>query len=109
MISPVSQVFSRLIRNARGTAALLTNLGLEYYNTGHYSKALEAWRQAWELAKTATDPKGKAIADRAVGELAYMLARVGRMAETEALLSSVDNRVFCGPATERIVGARGSL
>src|SRR4051794_39887770 len=25
---------------------LLTNLGLEYFNTGHYSKTLEAWGQA---------------------------------------------------------------
>src|SRR5262245_58733165 len=50
-------------------AALLTGLGIEYYHTGHYSKALEAWRQGWELAKAATDPQGKAVADRAVGEL----------------------------------------
>src|SRR5437016_4591051 len=39
-------------------AALLTNLGLEYYRIGHYSEALEAWRQAWHLARTATDLKG---------------------------------------------------
>ena len=26
-------------------AALLTDLGLEYYNTAHYSLAIEAWRQ----------------------------------------------------------------
>jgi RHS repeat-associated protein len=90
-------------------AALLTNLGLEYYNTGHYSKALEAWRQAWELAKGATDPRGKALADRAVGELAYMYARLGRMAELDALLKSVEGRVFSGPATERITGAREGL
>src|SRR4051794_26192426 len=31
-------------------AALLTNLGLEYYNTGHYSQALDAWKEAWPLA-----------------------------------------------------------
>src|SRR5436309_1835726 len=53
-------------------AALLTDLGLEYYNTAHYSLALEAWDKAWSHAK---DAKGKAIADRAVGELAYMYAR----------------------------------
>ena len=90
-------------------AALLTNLGLEYYNTGHYSKTLEAWAQAWELARAATDPKGKAMADRAVGELAYMHARLGRMTELDALLKSVEGRVFSGPATERITGAREGL
>jgi hypothetical protein len=90
-------------------AGLLTNLGLEYYKTGHYSKALEAWTQAWELAKAATDLKGKALADRAAGELAYMYARLGRKKQLETFLKSIEKRVLCGPATERIVGAREGL
>ncbi len=90
-------------------AALLTDLGLEYYNTAHYSLALEAWEKAWPLAKGATDGKGKAIADRAAGELASMYARLGRMTDLEALLKSVENRVFVGAATERITGAREGL
>ena len=80
-------------------AALLTGLGLEYYNTAHYSLALEAWK-AWPLAKDATDVKGKPIADRAAGELAYMYARLGRMTALEALLKSVEKRGFVGAATE---------
>ena len=47
--------------------ALLTNLGFEYYHTGHYSKVVEALTQAWELGKAATDPKGQAIVDREIG------------------------------------------
>ena len=90
-------------------AALLTGLGLEYYNTAHYSLALEAWEKAWPLAKEATDHKGKAIADRAAGELAYMYARLGRMTELEALLKSVESRAFIGAATERITGAGEGL
>jgi RHS repeat-associated protein len=90
-------------------AALLTDLGLEYYNTAHYSLALEAWREAWSLAKDATDMKGKAIADRAAGELALMYARLGRMTEVETLLKSVEYRVFVGAATEKITGAREGL
>ena len=89
--------------------ALLTNLGLEYYHTGHYSKTLEVWGQAWELGRAATDLKGKAIVDRAVGELAYMHARLGQMTELDALLKSVEGRAFSGPATERITGAREGL
>src|SRR6185369_2936025 len=42
-------------------AALLTDLGLEYYNTANYSLALEAWNKAWAAAKDATDTNGKAI------------------------------------------------
>ena len=90
-------------------AALLTCLGLEYYNTAHYSLALEAWKEAWTRAQDAEDGKGKAIADRAAGELAYMYARLGRMTELEALLKSVEGRVFVGAATERITGAREGL
>jgi RHS repeat-associated protein len=90
-------------------ASLLTGLGLEYYNTAHYSLALDAWQEAWALAKDAPDRKAKAIADRAGGELAFMYARLGRMTELEALLKSVEGRTFIGPATERITGAREGL
>ena len=90
-------------------AALLTDLGLEYYRTAHYSLALEAWQEAWALAKDATDRKAKAVADRAGGELAFMYARLGRMTDLEALLNSVEGRTFIGAATERITGAREGL
>jgi RHS repeat-associated protein len=90
-------------------ASLLTDLGIEYYNTAHYSLAIDAWEKAWAFAKNATDSKGKAIGDRAAGELAYMYARLGRMAELQALLKSVEGRTFVGPATERITGAREGL
>lgn len=88
---------------------LLAALGLEYYNTAHYSLALEAWREAWALAKSSTNDTGKAIGDRAASELAYMYARLGRMNELEALLQSVEDRMFTGSATEKISGAREGL
>ena len=56
-----------------------------------------------------TEVKAKALADRAVGELAYMYARLGRVTELDELLRSVEDRAFCGPATERITGAREGL
>jgi len=90
-------------------AALLTDLGLEYYNTAHYSLALEAWSKAWELGQNATEPNAKAIVDRAVGELAGLEARLGRVAELEVLFKAVEGRVFTGPATDRIYRARGGL
>ena len=90
-------------------AALLTNLGQDYYNTGHYSLAIDSWSQAWTLSKHASEPRSKGIGDRAIGELAYMYAKLGRMAELERLLTSVENRVFSVPASERISGAREGL
>src|SRR5438477_132196 len=60
-------------------------------------------------SKDADDPKGKAIADRAAGELAYMYARVGRMVELEQFIKSLEGRELVGPATERLSGARAGL
>ena len=90
-------------------AALLTCLGLEYYNTAYYSLALEVWREAWALGQKATNAQGKFLADRAVCELAGLYSRLGRMEELEALLKSVEQRVFIGGATERINLAREAL
>jgi len=90
-------------------AALLTCLGLEYYNTAYYSLALEAWSEAWSLGQKAGDAQGKFLADRAACELAGLYSRLGRMTELEALLKSVEQRVFLGGATERINMAREAL
>jgi YD repeat-containing protein len=90
-------------------AALLTCLGLECYNTAHYSLALGAWRQAWSRAKDVRDARENAIISRAVSELAYMYARLGRMTELETLLESVEGRMFFEGDTEKIGGAREAL
>jgi RHS repeat-associated protein len=90
-------------------AALLTDLGLEYYNLAYYSRALDAWQEAWILGQKATDLRGKCVADRAVCELATLYSRLGRMAELEELLKSVSNRVFLGGTSERISLAREAL
>jgi hypothetical protein len=90
-------------------AALLTGLGLEYYNTAYYSRALEAWEEAWVLGQKATDARGKFLADRTVCELASLYSRLGRMKQLEALLKSVEPRVFLGGAAERINLAREAL
>ena len=82
------------------TAALLTVLGVEYYNNAYYSRALEAWREAWALGQNATNLQGKFLADRAVCELAGLYSRLGRMNDLEALLKSLEQRVFLGGATE---------
>src|ERR1700722_18369910 len=47
------------------SAALLTDLGLEYYNTARYSLAIGAWSNAWVLAGKATDAKSASLVSRA--------------------------------------------
>lgn len=91
------------------SVALLTSLGLEYYNTAHYSLALEAWRKAWILGQGAVDLRGKLVADRAVCELAALYSRLGRTVELAALLESVEQRGFVGGAAERINIVREAL
>src|SRR2546428_533470 len=51
-------------------------LGGEYYRTGHYSKAIDSWRSAWELGKGFTNEVPMALANDAVAELGLMYARL---------------------------------
>ena len=90
-------------------AAVQFNLAVEYYNTGWYSKALDAWQKTWPLLKNETGPVARSLADRAASELAYMYGRLGRLSELAALLREVEGRVFIGSATEKISGARQGL
>ena len=95
--------------DAPWTPSLLFNLGMDYYRTGFYSKALPTLEKAWALLKDATDPTAKALADRAAGELAMLYGRMSRVAELSALLASLENRVLVGSATEKVAGARQGL
>lgn len=89
--------------------SLLTNLGLAYRRTGHFSKALGAWGEAWKLARNESDVKARAVGDRAVGELADLSARLGHQEELETVLDQVKDRDVRGPATERLSAARQAL
>ncbi|HXP61986.1 MAG TPA: cysteine peptidase family C39 domain-containing protein, partial [Dongiaceae bacterium] len=91
------------------TPSLTFNLGMEYYQTGWYSKALGAWERAWALLKDATEPAAKALGDRAAGELALMYGRVARISDLSALLDSITNRVIAGSAEQEISTARLDL
>jgi len=90
-------------------AALLTDLGFEYYNTAHYSLAMDAWSNAWSQAGQARDAKAVALVNRAFGELLRMDSRLGRMDELERLLSSTGNQPLPGQASQRVVDAREAL
>lgn len=89
--------------------SLLTDLGLAYRRTGWFSKALSCWTEAWTLANTATDPKAKAVADRAVAELFELDARLGRYNRLEELFSEIKGRVMSSATSEKIEGAREGL
>ena len=89
--------------------ALLTNLGLEYYRRGSFSKALDAWQRAWDLGKSATDPQPAAVVNRAVAELAKMHARLGQMSDLERIFAEIGNRPMSGSPAETIAHTRDAL
>jgi len=91
------------------TGSLLLHLGADYYHTGHYSKALASWEQAWQQCKNVTDGPGKAQADRALGELARMYSKLGRMRDLQELLNSTTNRPLTGPGTQLIHAANQGI
>lgn len=88
-------------------ASVLTNLGIVYRRTGYFTRALTAWEEAWGLAKGANDPSGRAVASRAVGELAELSARLGRQDRLQALFAETEGRTVTGSAAEKLSGARG--
>jgi RHS repeat-associated protein len=103
-----SQLESYLKANPKSPwrLAVLTNLGLLQYHAGYFSRCLITFRAAWDAGKDATDPKAKALADRAAGEYTKMLARLGRYPELKAFLKEVQDRQFVGQATELVVAGK---
>lgn len=89
--------------------ALFTNFGLTYYHYGYFSKAIEAWEQAWQAGQALTEPTAKALTDRAIGELVRMHARLGHADRLAALLQDIGNRPVSGPATEAVDGAKQGI
>jgi RHS repeat-associated protein len=89
--------------------AVLTNLGLAYYHYGYFSKAIDAWEEAWKQGRNATAPDAKALVDRAVGELARMHARLGHADRLATLFEEIGERPASGLATEALAGAREGL
>jgi hypothetical protein len=78
------------------TPSILLNLGRCYYQTGYFSKAMEAWEAAWNKTKVLESEEAADIANASVAEWAVMLARIGRKDELAGLLESVSGRTFQG-------------
>lgn len=86
--------------------AVLTNMGLVYYHNGYFSKAIDAWEQAWNAGRAAIEPQAKALTDRALGELLRMHARIGHADRLAALFADLGDRQLAGPASEALDGAK---
>jgi len=91
------------------TPALLINKGFECRRLGYFSQALDAWQRAWDQGKNDTSLTGRALMDRAAGELAELNARLGRFDWLEPFFHEIEGRNIQGSATEKITGARQGL
>src|ERR1043166_54054 len=90
-------------------ASLLLNLGIIWRHTGYFSRALEAWEEAWVLARGQSSVRARAMADRILGELTQINAWVGRYSRLEPLFEEVKARPVSGSAAERVQAAKLGL
>lgn len=95
--------------NSPWRAALLTNLGLIYRQTGYFSRALNAWEEALTLAGNAKQDGTSELADRALSELAELNSRLGRQDRLKTLLVQAEHRQAKGSVANRIDGAKTGL
>jgi RHS repeat-associated protein len=101
--------FASNFPQSRWTASLLLHLGVEYYNYGYFSKALDAWQRAWTLYQINDYPPAKAQADRALGELSRMYASIGRASQLSTLLDSTKDRDVGGPGAQLVHSSAEAL
>lgn len=87
-------------------ASLLLNLGLVYLRTNRFTRAHEALRGAWDLAKDGGDDASRAVANKAVGELARLHSQFIHAWPLEPLLAEVEGRELEGSSAERVRSAR---
>lgn len=95
--------------SSRWNASLLLNMGLERYSTGYLTQALMFWESAWSLAKNETGPQQRAIADRAIGDLLLLNARLGRVDVMKKFLAEVGERPLEGSVAANVQAAKEGL
>jgi RHS repeat-associated protein len=89
-------------------ASLLANMGSFFKENGYFTRALDAWREAWEMTKGQNSGAGKVIADRAVAEFLRLNSNFGRSAVMEGVLDEMEGRQVDPAVSDLILNARES-
>ena len=89
--------------------AVLTNLGIVYLHYGYFSRSLAAYETAWHEGKDATNPRARALVDRALGELLALDADFGYRQRLAALLTEIGARPVSGSAAAMLRAAQQTL
>ncbi len=90
-------------------ASLVANIATLYARNGYFSRASALWEQAWNLAKTASDPAGQAVADFAVAHWLQQATVFGQVERLQARLAEIGERDIRGPAGALVTAAREGL
>lgn len=85
------------------------SLGLFWFDTGYFSRALQAHLAAWNGLKDSADPAAYDLASQAGLQAARILARIGRQAELADLLAALNQRRVSGELSELRQSANTSL
>lgn len=81
-------------------AAILVAVGNNARESGRYSRAIDAYRQAWLESKDETGRAAREMANRAGAELATMYSRLGHETELSGILHDLGTRTLTGPSLE---------
>jgi RHS repeat-associated protein len=90
-------------------ASLYLNIGLGFYQSGYYSRTFTYFEKSWQLGRDATSIQAKRMADRAMGELAEMHARLGHAEELKTFFTEIGDRPVSGSASFMMEGAHEGL
>jgi hypothetical protein len=96
-------------RASRWSASIWKTLGGLYRSSGYYSRAMEAWENAYSAARQERSQPASSVADIALGELAELNSRLGRFDRIKELLVDAATRQLSGPAAVKIDAAREGL
>jgi RHS repeat-associated protein len=103
------EVYLRDHPSSRWSGAVLLGVGIVYRQTGYLTRALDRLERAWTLLEKETEPRAKALGDRALAELADLNARLGRAERLEALFAAVQRRDVRGPAAEKLAATESVI
>jgi len=89
--------------------ALQLNLGLVYRQTGHFSRALQVWREGWRDSRGLLGVQGHALANAIVARLSQLEAYLGRQETLTPLLASIQGRSVGGTAAQLLTNSHTGL
>lgn len=94
---------------SRWNAAIFLNLAAERYERGYLSQALQHWENAWNLARSETEPQIKLVAERALAELLLLNARLGRTDRLDVYFEELSRRTYDSSIGSLVDSARQGL